>query len=141
MALGVTQMNDELIELTDLLATCAALVGAELPVGSGEDSRTALPALLNAKPANPVRDFAVHHSLWGTFAIRQGPWKMIPHRGSGGFTYPRELDPRKVGGPLGQLYNLDDDPAETKNVWSQNPEIVASLRQLLAHARDESRSP
>ncbi len=124
-----------MIELTDLLATCAALVDSELPAGAGQDSRNALPAFLTAEPAEPVRDFAIHHSLWGTFAVRQGPWKMIPHRGSGGFTFPRELDVAKVGGPAGQLYDLKSDPSETQNVWEAKPEVVARLRELLANVQ------
>ncbi|MBC8352133.1 MAG: arylsulfatase [Planctomycetes bacterium] len=132
-------VSDEMIELTDLLATCAAIVDVELPEGMGGDSRNALPALLTPKPADPVRNFAVHHSLWGTFAIRKGPWKMIPHRGSGGFTFPREIDVGKVGGPPGQLYNLANDPSETQNVWDENPGVAASLARLLAdvQAKDQ----
>jgi arylsulfatase A-like enzyme len=128
-------ISDELIELTDLLATCAALVGAQLPSGAGEDSRNALPAFLNSDPPATVRDFAIHHSLWGDFAVRQGPWKMIPQRGSGGFTFPRELDPEKVGGPPGQLYNLAVDPSETQNVWDENPAVVSHLAELLARVQ------
>jgi arylsulfatase A-like enzyme len=124
-------VSDELIELTDLLAMSAAIVGAELPAGAGPDSRNILPALLSAEPAGPVRDFAVHHSLWGVFPIRQGPWKLIPHRGSGGFTIPRELDPAVEGGPPGQLYNLESDPSETRNVYEDHPEIVDRLTRLL----------
>ena len=133
------EVSNELIELTDLLATSAALVKTELPVSAGEDSRNALPAFLEVKPDTPVRDFAVHHSLWGTFAIRQGPWKLIPHRGSGGFTFPRELDPEKVGGPPGQLYHLDDDPSETRNVWNDHPEIVTALSSELARIQAAGR--
>ncbi len=124
-------VSDELIELTDLLATAAAIVGAELPPEAGPDSRNILPALLNVKPDRPVRDFAVHHSLWGVFAIRQGPWKLIPHRGSGGFTHPRDLDPAKEGGPPGQLYNLESDPSETRNVYAEHPDVVQRLSELL----------
>lgn len=124
-------VSEELIELTDLLATCAAIVGKPLPDGAGEDSRNILPALLEETPDEPVREFAVHHSLWGVFAIRKGPWKMIPHRGSGGFSVPRELDATKEGGPPGQLYRLDEDPAETRNQWEEEPEIVAELGALL----------
>lgn len=125
-----TQSN-ELIELTDLLATCAAITGNTLPDGAGSDSVNILPAFEKAKPALPVRDFAVHHSLWGAFGIRKGPWKMIPHRGSGGFTFPKNIDLEKAGGPPGQLYNLDRDPSETKNLWKSEPEVVAELQELL----------
>ncbi|MEQ8788773.1 MAG: arylsulfatase [Pirellulaceae bacterium] len=126
--------SDALVELTDLLATSAAIVGADLPAGAGEDSRNILPALLGEKTDKPVRDHAVHHSLWGVFALRQGPWKMIPHRGSGGFTRPRDIEPAK-GEPAGQLYNLADDPSETTNLWQQHPEIVERMQQLLEQVK------
>ena len=124
-------VSTELIELTDLLVTAAAIVGAELPPGAGPDSRNILPALLSVKPAQPVRDFAVHHSYRGLFAIRQGPWKLIPARGSGGFTQPHGLDPAKEGGPPGQLYHLESDPAETRNVYDEHPDVVRRLSELL----------
>lgn len=128
-------VSQELVELTDLLATCAALVGEPLPDGAGEDSRNILSALLTTTPPEPVREYAVHHSLWGTFAIRRGPWKMVPYRGSGGFTFPRTIDTEKVGGPPGQLYNLRDDPSETSNVWLKHPDVVAALKDLLHDVR------
>ncbi|MDF1860556.1 MAG: arylsulfatase [Verrucomicrobiales bacterium] len=129
-------VSDELIELTDLLRTCAAITETALPGEVGSDSRNILPALLSERPESPVRDFAVHHSLWGVFAIRQGPWKMIPHRGSGGFTFPKELDPAKVGGPEGQLYHLKNDPSEAKNLWDEEPEVVSELKKLLQQVQD-----
>ena len=124
-------VSNELIELTDLLKTSAAIVGENLPDTAGQDSTNILPALLTAKPEKPVREFAIHHALWGDFAIRKGPWKMIPQRGSGGFTYPKTIDPAKEGGPAGQLYNLADDPSETKNLWDEKPDIVAELQAQL----------
>jgi arylsulfatase A-like enzyme len=130
-------VSRQLIELTDLLATVAAIVGAELPPQAGPDSCNILPALLTAEPDQPVRPFAVHHSLWGVFAIRQGPWKLIPHRGSGGFTRPQSLDPAVVGGPLGQLYHLDQDPSETTNLWDAHPDIVARLTDLLTDVQNQ----
>ncbi|MFT5470031.1 MAG: arylsulfatase A [Verrucomicrobiales bacterium] len=129
--------SDQLIELTDLLATCAAILDAQLPAAAGQDSRNILPALLAEKPEKAVRDFAVHHSLWGMFAIRRGPWKLIEGRGSGGFTFPRTIDPAKEGGAPGQLYHLHNDPSETENVWSENPEVVLRLQSLLDEVREE----
>jgi len=129
-------VSEELVELTDLLATCAAITGADLPEGAGPDSRNILPAMLSEKVDSPVRDYAVHHSLWGHFAIRQGPWKMVPKRGSGGFTRAREVEP-KPGEPTGQLYNLKDDPQETRNVWLENPKVVARMAKKLAELRGE----
>lgn len=132
-------VSGELVELTDLLATAAAIVGAQLPAGAGPDSFDMLPALLAEKPATPVREFAVHHSLSGVFAVRQGPWKLVPdHRGSGGFSNPKSLDPAKVGGPQGQLYHLQDDPSETKNRYDEQPEVVDRLTKLLESIRSKN---
>lgn len=125
--------NNTLIELTDLMATCADLVGTDLPADAGEDSRSMLPLLFGKTPQPPNRLYSVHHSLWGTFAIRQGPWKMIPRRGSGGFTRPREIDHVKEGGPIGQLYHLYNDPSETTNLWNNHPEIVERLSTQLSN--------
>ncbi|MEN3940733.1 arylsulfatase [Prosthecobacter sp. SYSU 5D2] len=130
-------VSAELVELTDLLATAAAIIGVDLPAGAGEDSRDILPALLKEKPDKPLREFAIHHSMSGVFGIRQGPWKLVPHRGSGGFSHPKVLDPAKEGGPTGQLYNLETDPAETKNVHAEQPEIVARLSRLLREVQGD----
>jgi len=37
-----------------------------------------------------------------------------------------------------QLFNLADDPAETKNLWSEKPDVVKRLSALLAEARKNS---
>lgn len=133
-------VSTELVELTDLLATAADITGSTLPVGAGPDSHSILPALLSEKPAKPVREFAVHHSMQGVFAIREGPWKLVDgHRGSGGFSQPKTLDPAKEGGPPGQLYNLTSDPAETQNVYVEHPDIVQRLTTRLNAIRDAVR--
>lgn len=129
-------LSQELIDLTDLLATVADIIGVQLRAGAGPDSVSILPALLAEKPAAPVRDHTVHLSFRGVFAIREGPWKLIPHhRGSGGFSQPRELDPAKAGGPPGQLYHLGNDPSETRNVYVEHPDVVERLTKLLEEIR------
>jgi hypothetical protein len=44
------------------------------------------------------------------------------------------------GEPPGQLYDLDADPRETKNVWQEHPEVVRRLRKLLDQYRRSGRS-
>jgi hypothetical protein len=87
----------------------------------------------------PIRESIVHHSNDGTFAIRQGPWKLALALGSRGFSEPRDIVP-KPGEAEGQLYDLEDDPGEERNVWLQNPQIVARLTALLKTYQDEGRS-
>ncbi|MBX6314821.1 MAG: arylsulfatase, partial [Isosphaeraceae bacterium] len=130
--------SEQTICLTDVFATVAAIVGASLPDEAGEDSINLLPALLGEAKA-PLREAVVHHSADGLFAIRQGPWKLILGLGSGGFSQPKRLEP-EPGGPAGQLYNLADDPGETKNLYQEHPEIVRRLTSLLEKYQQQGRS-
>ncbi len=129
----------EMISLADILATTAAVVGEELPAASqaAEDSRNILPAILGDS-AKPIRDDMIVHSSDGVFAIRQGPWKWIEG------VPVDEIKPgaRKAHADQfrAQLYNTHDDPAETKDVSAQHPEIVKELRALLNRQRDGSYS-
>jgi arylsulfatase A-like enzyme len=124
---------------TDLLATVAAAIGKKLPKGSGPDSYNILPALMGEARDRPIREATVHHSVAGMFAIRQGPWKLVVGRGSGGFTAPRVIKP-KPGEPTGQLYHLGDDPGEKKNVYLEHPQVVKRLSALLERYRREGHS-
>ncbi len=122
--------SDHLICLNDLMATCAEIIGTKLPENGGEDSVSILPALLGkAKP--PLRGALVHHSINGSFAIREGNWKLVLCTDSGGWSAPRpgNLDARQL--PALQLYDLSKDLGETTNVQANHPEIVARLMKLL----------
>jgi hypothetical protein len=133
-------VNDDTICLTDLMATCAVVLGVDLPEGAGPDSYDISHAWRaeasggSQRSERPIREATVHHSAAGMFAIRQGPWKLILGLGSGGFTGPRTVEPTP-GGPQGQLYNLTDDPAETTNVYLQHPVVVERLGTLLEDCR------
>ena len=50
-AIPAGRVSDALVCLSDLLATCAAIAGAELPEDAGEDSTNVLAALTGAAPA------------------------------------------------------------------------------------------
>ncbi|MCH7686871.1 MAG: sulfatase-like hydrolase/transferase [Planctomycetes bacterium] len=132
-------ISDETICHTDLLATCADVVGASLPPNAGEDSYSILPVLRGEKLNKPLREATVHHSINGTFAIRQGNMKLILGLGSGGFSNPRTIKP-KPNGPKGQLYNLSDDPSEKINLYQKHPEIVQHLTALLERYKQSGSS-
>ena len=121
--------SNQLVCLGDLMATCAAIVGAELPDGAGPDSINILPVMMGREEA--LRDTLVHHSGDGMFSIRRGPWKLIEGLGSGGFTKPARVEPQPDG-PTGQLYNTAEDLGEQRNLWQEHPQVVAQLSKLLA---------
>ena len=122
--------SSQVICHTDLLATCAELLGAKLPATAGEDSESFFPALLGtARPA--LREAVVHHSIEGKFSIRQASWKLILAPGSGGWGKPGDAAARAAGLPEVQLYDLDRDLAESRNLAAAHPAVVARLPALL----------
>lgn len=132
--------SDETVCLTDLMATCAAIVGAKLPDDAGEDSYNILPVLLGQKPDKPIREATVHCSVRGKFAIRQGEWKLILCKGSGGNKYKSGPNAIKPEDPAGQLYNMAEDVSETKNLYLERPDVVERLTALLEKYRKDGRS-
>ena len=131
-------ISHETICLTDLMATAAAITGAKVPDNSAEDSVSILPALVGED--KKLREATVHHSINGSFAIRQGDWKLILCPGSGGWSAPRPKEAYQKKLPVIQLYNLKSDPAESNNVYKANPTIVKSLYSLLQKYVDDGRS-
>jgi arylsulfatase A-like enzyme len=130
----------EIICTTDLLATCAAIVGDTLKDNEGEDSYNILPSLLGEKTKQPIRKATVHHSINGSFSIRQGKWKLEFCSGSGGWSFPEPHQAKELGLYPIQLYNLEKDISEQNNLAEQNPEIVKELTVLMQKYIDEGRS-
>jgi arylsulfatase A-like enzyme len=98
-----------------------------------------LTAMTGRATASPARPAVVHHSSQGMFAIRQGEWKLIEGRGSGGFTEPRKIT-AKPGEPAGELYNLFEDPSEADNRYLRESARVAELTNLLNQYRRQNHS-
>ncbi|UBM58697.1 arylsulfatase [Marinilongibacter aquaticus] len=121
--------------LTNLLATCADLLNIKLDENTAEDSQSILPVLLGDQAAQTEAMPIVHHSSRGFFAIRKGEWKLIDRLGSGGFSEPAIVEPKK-GEAIGQLYNLSQDPSETTNLYADEPEKVKELTEDLEHIKN-----
>jgi arylsulfatase A-like enzyme len=133
------QTSTQLVCLTDLMATAADIVGAKLPDTAAEDSFSFLPALLG-ESSTAIRKSVIHHSINGSFALRDGDWKLELCAGSGGWSYPRPGSPGTKGLPETQLYNLKDDIAETTNLQGEKPEIVAQMSEQLEKIVADGRS-
>ncbi|MCP4453502.1 MAG: sulfatase-like hydrolase/transferase [Planctomycetes bacterium] len=125
---------DKTLCLTDLLATCAEITGQTLPSRGGEDSFSFL-ASLQSKPA-AMRAPVINHSANGVFALRDGPWKMVFGNGSGGREQPRG---KPFENPY-QLYDLNEDGAETHNIIDKHPDVAARLESRLDDIRTRGRS-
>lgn len=131
--------SDQIVCLSDFFATCAEILGKKLPDNSAEDSVSILPAL-DGRAEKPLREAIVHHSINGSFAIRQGNWKLELCPDSGGWSAPRPGTKAAQGLPANQLYDLSDDIGEQRNVQADHPEIVARLTKLLEKYIADGRS-
>ncbi len=131
--------SDKPVCLVDFMATVAAILDSPLPDTAAEDSYTMLPVLSGEKLHHPLRDAIIHHSGDGMFSIRQGKWKLILGLGSGGFTEPKNMEV-VPGGPSGQLYNMDSDLGESRNLWLERQDIVEHMSSMFLRMKDEGRS-
>ena len=138
---GITEPGsacDQLVCLSDLLATCADMLETDLPRDAGEDSVSIVPLLRGEN--HPVRRYVVHHSIEGKFAIRDGRWKLVLCPGSGGWTEPNDRAAAEKGLPPVQLYDMDADPGEQNNLQAARPELVAQLVRALEEQVSAGRS-
>lgn len=156
--------SDQLICQVDLLATFTALTGQDVKSLKGKDSVNLLPALLG-DPDKPLRtELVLAPRQPRNLAIRKGKWMYIAARGSGGFTGSRPNQHAwggppaarfagsvnsdiqngriKKNAPPAQLYDLEKDLAQTKNVYRENPEVVKQMESLLnSYFPKEKRTP
>ncbi|CAN0326784.1 unnamed protein product, partial [Scytosiphon promiscuus] len=124
---------------TDYLATIAEIIGVKLPDNAGEDSYSLLPILQGKDYDKAVRGPVIHHSVTGHFAIRDGKWKLNMLRGSGGSLEPRFIQP-KEGEAVFELYNMDEDPSETTNLYFEQPEVVKRLTKKITRIIKDGRT-
>ncbi|MGB0993558.1 MAG: sulfatase family protein [Akkermansiaceae bacterium] len=128
-------VSKQVVCTTDLIATAAEVSGATLGKESGEDSYSLVPVLTGKQGAAPLREATIHHSASGMFAIRKGKWKLIVGRGSGGRTKIPKSDRNKI-----QLFDMELDVRETKNIHQDHPEVVKELTDLLEKYKKSGRS-
>jgi arylsulfatase A-like enzyme len=125
----------------DVLPTMAKLIGADLPekiVLDGKDIWPLVTAQSGAKSPHDALYFFWNRELQ---AVRSGRWKLhLPH------TYPSMTEKKGASGLPGDyrtekielsLYDLETDPAESKNVAAEHPDVVERLTTLADAARQE----
>lgn len=154
--------SKQLICHVDMLATFAALTGSELSAADGPDSFNILPALVG-NPEKPIRDHAVlAPNKKANLSLRAGRWMYIGAPGGGGFNANQPGD-HLLGGPAAlkfageinsdiangkikpnapeaQLYDLDADPAQARNVIREQPEVAKTMSQRLGALQAQPRT-
>jgi len=128
----------EVISLSDMPATFAALTNSALPDNMAEDSFNILPAFFGESGNLSRPAVRIFHSGAGVFAIRKNNLKLIEGTKGAG-TGKADLSTDSLHS-TGQLYDLDQDPFEKNDLWEKEPKIVSDLLQLLEKIKQQGYS-
>ena len=126
------RVRDEPVAPFDLFPTCVALAGGRLPPDRPYDGVDLMPWLSGATkepPGGREREILFYHDDH-LRAFRSGRWKWLPS-----FTHPRQ--PERVFPE--QLYDLETDPKETRNLLSEKPDVAKRLRERAWALHEEAK--
>ncbi len=127
VAPGVTtpgSVTQQLAETVDIFPTLADLAGLPAPTGPQPiDGISLVPVLRD--PSLTIRDHACHcYPRRGKIgrAIRTSRYRLVEWKSPNAASETAEFE----------LYDLETDPLETKNLADSQPEVVENLRRILA---------
>lgn len=130
--------NNNMISLTDMLATFAELVNDTLNGNSGEDSYSFLQNLLDKDATQARNSLTISGGSSGAMVEISDEWKYIEAAVPG--RWPETYYP---GGPDNmepQLYNLDTDEEETNNLYDSETEKVNELKEIISRVKKQGKS-
>ncbi len=107
---------DAITGMMDVLPTFVRLAGGKLPAGCRFDGCDIWP-LLSGESKGPAHDVFYFFRGLKLEAVRSGPWKLHLAKA--------------------ELYNLDADIGESKNVAKENSDMVKKLQSLAERMRDD----
>ena len=152
-------VSKQLICNVDMYATFAALTNQNEAVTDDKDSVNVLPAILGDTDEQIRKQLLISPKSQRHLSLRRGKWMYIPARGSGGFGGGKPSDHAwgglpaitlagsvnsdiengkfKADAPQAQLYDLENDVNQTKNVYNENPEVVQEMEKILKSYRSK----
>ena len=113
-----------MVNQVDLYTSFAKLVGHDLRKEEAIDSRDTLAAFLGEESKG--LDYMFNEARKTDHAVRQGKWKFIS---KGGKKKQKSKD---------ELYDLEADPSEQKNVIKEFPEVAGDMKKLLEQVHKSS---
>lgn len=127
--------SDAVVCQVDFLASFASLVGVPLPDDAAVDSMDILPALLGDDGAG--RTELVTEGIGAKTVLHQGRFVYIPpYKGP---AVHRNVNIELGNSPVPQLYDLDADIGQQRNLAEERPDLVQAmdrrLKEILAGSR------
>jgi arylsulfatase A-like enzyme len=126
--------NSNMLCLTDLYATIAEIIGEVPSTDEGVDSYSFL-SNIDDKNANQVRKTMVlSGGASGAFVVLKDNWKYIEPSEKG--RWPETYYPEGPSIYDYQLYNLNEDIGEQHNRYSEIPNKVKHMRQIINEVKN-----
>ena len=113
-----------MMHIVDIYPTLAGLAGAELGKNKPLDGLDVWPAMSEGKPS--PRTELVYNVEPYRAAVREGNWKLV---------WTTLLPPTI------ELFDLSNDPAESKNLAEQNPDKVKELQARIIELAKQAKPP
>ena len=117
--------SDHISAHWDLFPTLCELAETETP--EGLDGMSFLPALLGAEQKQHEYLYWEFFEGGGKRAVRIGKWKAVQNH----------VNREGQNAPI-EIYDLESDRAETRNLASQNTELIAKVRKIFKRAHTPS---
>lgn len=112
----------ELATAMDFYPTLAGLGRAEVPADRIVDGRDILPLMLSGGEERSPHEAFFYYMGNNLEAVRDRTWK---------------LHVRKKEAEIRELYNLEEDPGETQNLYDLHPEVVKALSKKMDACRED----
>lgn len=128
-----SEPNGTLMSHIDFMASFGSLIGATLPRNAGPDSGDRMAQLLGQ---------SFEHRPWvselpsaGPITVRTNEWKYIPASNTNQYITwgPPEVETGAKG--YDQLFDMINDPNETTNVATQNPQVLDMMKKIHVEAQ------
>ena len=125
-------VSNELVTSMDLLPTFVRLAGAGLPQDRTIDGQDVWPLLSGEPGAKSPHEAFYYYRVSQLWAVRSGQWKLhLP------INLAADRPAARPQFQTLELYDLDNDISESRNVAPQHPQVVARLMALAAKGREE----
>src|SRR5262245_23064336 len=119
---------DELTAGFDLFTTFAKAAGAEIPKDRIIDGKDLMPLMRGDKNARTPHEAFYCYENFNLVGVRSGKWKLV---------LPGGAKPKAKAPAMRELYDLDADLGETRNLAAAHPDLVERLMTHVEAARDD----
>lgn len=117
------------------MSTVAAITGIKLPEGAASDSYNVLPVLKGEKYDIPAREVLIHNTFESKWAVRKGEWLYINDKSGEHRKMPeffKELRDYVDFETEGLLFNIEKDPGQRNNLYTEFPEKAKELDRFIS---------